>query len=282
VRGIDDMSKINIDGVSLYYVVKGQGVPIILIHPPVLTSISFAAQLRELSTKYKTIAFDVRGHGKSDGSKEPVTYPLIASDINALMNGLGIEKAFLCGYSTGGSIVLEFLLRYPERAYGGIVVSGISEVHDLQLKARMSFGMIIARLGAIQALALGLAWSNSERSMFWKTFQDAKLGNNQNAEQYYRYSLRYNCTEQLSRIEHPVLLVYGEKDKGFHSYGNLLHRLLPQNEFVCIQNVTHQIPSKAVSAFHQAIIQFIDKCEEGRGECTGTSKLTNISNDLMT
>ncbi|GMA59568.1 hypothetical protein GCM10025859_59350 [Alicyclobacillus fastidiosus] len=116
-----------INGVNLYYIARGQGVPIILIHPPVLTSISFAAQLQELSKEYRTIAFDIRGHGKSQGSKDAISYPLIASDIKELMNSLQIDKAYLCGYSTGGSVVLEFLLRYPDRAYGGIVVGGISE-----------------------------------------------------------------------------------------------------------------------------------------------------------
>lgn len=268
------MPTMTINGVRLYYVTQGQGVPIILIHPPVLTSISFAAQLQELSKEYQTIAFDIRGHGKSQESEEPVTYPLIASDIKKLMDALRIEKAFLCGYSTGGSIVLEFLLRYPERAHGGIVVSGISEVHDLRLKARMSLGMVTAKLGAMRTLALSLAWSNSERWMFWQTFKDAKLGNSKNAEQYYRYSLKYNCTGQLSEIKHPVLLVYGEKDKGFHSYGHLLHRLLPRNEYVYIRNVKHQIPSKAANAFHDIITQFIDSCKIGRNEFLDTSSLT--------
>jgi pimeloyl-ACP methyl ester carboxylesterase len=44
-----------------------------------------------------------------------------------------MEKAFICGYSTGGSIALEFLLTAPERALGGVVIGGISEVRNRQL-----------------------------------------------------------------------------------------------------------------------------------------------------
>lgn len=252
------MPTMRINGVSLYYTVKGQGIPIVFIHPPVLTTISFSAQLRELSKEYQTIAFDIRGHGKSERSKEPVTYPLIASDIKELMNGLCIDKAFICGYSAGGSIALEFLLRFPERAYGGIVVSGLSEVHDLRLKLRMSLGMAVAKLGAIRMLALSLAWSNSKPSMFWRVFKDARLGDSKNAAQYYRYSLSYNCTDRLPEIQHPILLVYGVKDKEFYSYAQLLHQHLPQNELVYITNVKHQIPSKAAEDFHHVITHFID------------------------
>lgn len=257
------MPRMTVNKVNLYYIAKGQGIPIVFIHPPVLTSISFAPQLRELSKLYQTIAFDIRGHGKSDGSIEPITYPLIASDIKELMNSLRIEKAFLCGYSTGGSIVLEFLLRHPERAYGGIVVSGLSEVHDMRLKARMSLGMAVAKLGGLRTLALSLAWSNSERSMFWEAFKDAKMGNSENAEQYYRYALTYNCTDELSKIQCPVLLVYGNKDQGFHSYGQLLHKYLPHNDLVYIRDVKHQIPSKAASSLQHAVTQFIGQCDVG-------------------
>ena len=255
------MPTMQVNGAILYYIEMGQGVPIIFVHPPVLTSVSFSAQLRELSQQYRTIAFDIRGHGKSPSSNEPLSYPLIASDMKELMNGLGIDRAFLCGYSTGGSIVLEFLLHYPERAFGGIVVSGLSEVHDLRLKALMLLGATMAKFRAMRTLSLGLAWSNAEPGTFRETFKDAQSGSGENAEQYYRYGLTYNCTDQLSEIKQPVLLVFGSKDKGFRSYAELLHQRLPQNQLVYIQNVKHQIPTKAVVPFHQVMTEFMNKTQ---------------------
>lgn len=112
------MPMINMNSASLYYTVKGSGTPIVFIHPPVLTSVNFKYQLEELSKNFQIITFDIRGHGKSPYSPEPITYPLIIEDIIRLLDHLNINKAFLCGYSTGGSIVLEFLLTFPERALG--------------------------------------------------------------------------------------------------------------------------------------------------------------------
>jgi pimeloyl-ACP methyl ester carboxylesterase len=60
---------------------------------------------------------------------------------------LNIPKAFLCGYSTGGSIVLEFLLTFPDRSLGGIVISGMSEVGDWYLKNRISLAVILSKAG---------------------------------------------------------------------------------------------------------------------------------------
>lgn len=247
-----------INGVDLYYEVKGRGIPIIFVHPPVLSSISFFRQIEGLSSDFKTIRFDIRGHGRSAPSLKPLTYSLIVEDIRQLMNELQIEKAYLCGYSTGGSIVLEFLLMYPEAALGGIIIGGMSEVHDLRLGGRIYLGIAISKFRAMKPLALSLAWSNSDSpKLVWKTYQDSKRGNPSNVEQYYRCSLYYNCTERLSSIDLPVLLVYGVKDKAFHSYGHLLHERLPHSELVMIPNVKHQIPTKASNKVNNLITRFV-------------------------
>lgn len=250
------MPLMTVNGVKTYYIERGSGTPIIFVHPPVLSSTCFVHQLNDLSGKFKTIAFDIRGHGMSQPSKEVLTYELIATDIKALMDALDIEKAFLCGYSTGGSIILQFLLSYPERAFGGIITGGMSEVHDFRLKMRISLGIASAQIGAMNVLAMSLAWTNSSRVIFWKMFNNAKTGNSENVEQYYRQSLTYNGTKQLPQIHAPVLLVYGKKDKEFHSYGELLHQRLPQSELVFIPNVKHQIPTKATRQLHEAMINF--------------------------
>ena len=73
------------DGISLHYSVRGKGVPIVFIHPPVLTSVNFQYQMEELSEEFKVITFDIRGHGRSQYSRQPVTYPLIIEDIKHLL-----------------------------------------------------------------------------------------------------------------------------------------------------------------------------------------------------
>lgn len=256
------VSYLTINGVNINYDVQGHGIPIIFIHPPVLSSVSFKNQTDGLSHLFMTVCFDIRGHGGSQPTSKPLTYSMIVEDIKHLMDHLNIDKAYLCGYSTGGSVVLEFLLTYPEKTFGGIVVGGMSEVHDLRLACRIFLGMITARIGAITPLALGLALSNSNNgTLLWQTYQEAKRGNTANMEQYYRFSLNYNCTTRLGEIQSPVLLVYGLKDKGFHSYGRLLHDALPKSELVLVKNMKHQIPTKAAYELNERITKFIESHE---------------------
>ncbi|WAH42851.1 alpha/beta hydrolase [Alicyclobacillus fastidiosus] len=252
------MPSAQLNGVNIFYEKMGRGTPIILVHPPVLSSISFLHQMEGLSRNFLTVRFDIRGHGRSQASQQAITYPLIVEDIIHLMDHLEIKEAYLCGYSTGASIVLEFLLTHPNRALGGILVGGMSEIHDFRLATRIRLGILSTKIGAIRPLALSLSWSNSDtKGLMWKTYQESKLGNPKNMEQYYRASLHYNCTARLKLIHVPVLLVYGVEDHGFHSYSRVLHDRLPNSELTFVQNIKHQIPTKAAPALNKRIEQFV-------------------------
>ena len=251
------MPMLDVGGSNLYYTVKGKGIPIVFIHPPVLTCVNFKYQIEELSQKFKVIVFDIRGHGRSQYSRQPITYSLIATDIRHLLDHLKVEKAFICGYSTGSSVALEFLLTFTERALGGILIGGMSEVGDGYLKNKISLGVKLAKTKAVSCLALSISWSNSNTyKLFRKMFKEAQKGSAKNFEQYYRYSLHYNCTNQLKNIKLPVLLVYGKKDKPFYDHAKLLHEKLPCNELKFIGNVKHQIPTKAAKDLNEMIKQF--------------------------
>ncbi len=77
----------NINGTVLHYIVKGEGIPIIFVHPPLLTGANFRYQQVQLSDEFKVITFDIRGHGQSGRSLVPITYSIIAEDIKQLMDG---------------------------------------------------------------------------------------------------------------------------------------------------------------------------------------------------
>lgn len=252
------MPMLDVDGSSLYYIIKGEGIPIIFIHPPTLTCENFKYQFEELSRDFKVIAFDVRGHGKSSSSSQEITYSLIAKDIKTLLAYLKIKNAFICGYSTGSSVALEFLLTYKECALGGILIGGMSEVRQGYLKNKITLGVKLAKVGAISFLAFAISWGNSNTNkLFKKMFGEARKGNAKNIEQYYRYSLHYNCTSQLKNIDLPVLLVYGENDKTFYSHAKLLHEKLPCNELKFISNAKHQIPTKSSKQLNNMIKKFV-------------------------
>ncbi|GAA3408910.1 alpha/beta fold hydrolase [Paenibacillus hodogayensis] len=252
-----------VNGTHLYYQIQGKGTPILFIHPPLLTSHNFRYQQVQLAGEFSVITFDVRGHGKSAVSETPLTYGLIVEDIVRLLDYLGIRQTYICGYSTGGSVALEAMLTHPDRFAGGILVSTMSEASDFLLRSRIR---LAAGLSATKPLARllmwGIAWGNADSNLtFRNLLREARRGNQTNIRQYYRYSLRYNCTQRLDRLRIPTLLVYGEKDRGFKRYRRKLENELPVCDVVVLKDEKHQIPTKSALEMNESIRTWVREAE---------------------
>src|SRR5262245_21598801 len=95
------------DGVTIYYEESGRGLPLVFVHEFAGDYRSWHLQARFFSRRYRAIAFNARGYPPSD---VPVEH---APDV---LDGLGIQKAHICGLSMGGFATLHFGLRHPDRA----------------------------------------------------------------------------------------------------------------------------------------------------------------------
>jgi pimeloyl-ACP methyl ester carboxylesterase len=256
------MPALEIDGRLLFYEERGTGIPLIFIHPPLLTHFTFQRQLEQLSQDYRVICFDIRGHGKSQSSEQPITYSLLAGDVLQLIDHLSLKRVILCGYSTGGSVVLEAMITAPESFAGGIIISGMSEVSDLKLRSRITVAITLLKKKMLPILAASIVITNSDTwHLIWKHFKYCLKGNVNNIKQYYQFCLGYRCTEQLNQIKSPILLVYGSNDRAFHRYAKILHDKLPHNTFRTIQGVDHRIPIKKPVVLHNLIKRWITEMD---------------------
>ncbi|AFH63182.2 hydrolase [Paenibacillus mucilaginosus K02] len=248
------MPEADINGTRMYYRSEGRGIPLIFIHPPVLDSTNFTYQLEQLSDTYRIITFDMRGHGRSAYSPRKLTYALIADDICALMDELGLRKAYIAGYSTGGTIALEALLTYPDRFYGGILLSGLSEASTFVLTGEIRAAIRLSRLRAQRLLTSAVCAANADSlQTFKRLYSTAIQGDIRNQHQYYRESLIYNCTRRLNEIQAPVLLLYGKQDKALFPYARMLREHLPKATMQFIPGVRHHLPTKAPGKMHEAM-----------------------------
>jgi len=105
-------------GVRIRYVEHGAGLPVVLVHgftANIERSWIDTGVLPDLARDYRVIAFDLRGHGKSDKPREPRAYDDIGLDVIRLLDHLEISRAHVVGYSLGGIIVAKLLTTHPER-----------------------------------------------------------------------------------------------------------------------------------------------------------------------
>jgi pimeloyl-ACP methyl ester carboxylesterase len=256
------MPTLEINEDVMYYEDTGTGTPLIFIHPPLLTHLTFQRQLEQLSQDYRVICFDIRGHGKSSASEQSITYPLIVQDVLHLIDHLDLEKVILCGYSTGGSIVLEAMLTAPELFAGGVIISGMSEVSNPLLISQIFMAVNLLKIKMMPLLATRIVFTNSDTfDLFKKHLKNCLRGNVNNIEQYYCFSLSYSCTNQLKLIKAPMLLVYGSKDRTFHRYAQILRNKLPNNVMKMILDVDHRIPAKKTDVLNKIIKSWITDLE---------------------
>lgn len=100
--------------IKMSYYDGGAGEALVLIHGLGASAAGWVEQIEELSASYRVIAMDLRGHGGSgQRAEEPATIRVFADDIAALLKGLRVDGAHVCGNSLGGMIVLELYVRYP-------------------------------------------------------------------------------------------------------------------------------------------------------------------------
>ena len=100
--------------ITLNYVETGEGFPLVLLHGNGEDHTYFKRQMEPFSLKYRVIALDTRGHGKSPRGSAPFTLDQFAEDLREFLDQRGIAKCHLLGFSDGGNIALLFALKYPQ------------------------------------------------------------------------------------------------------------------------------------------------------------------------
>ena len=102
----------------IHYTDRGEGEAIILIHGYLETSEVWDHFAEKLADRFRVIAVDLPGHGKSDLTDETLTMELMAGLIKDLIGNLGLKRVFITGHSLGGYVTLAFLDLWPELLKG--------------------------------------------------------------------------------------------------------------------------------------------------------------------
>jgi pimeloyl-ACP methyl ester carboxylesterase len=247
-----------VNNIHLYYQVAGKGIPIIFIHPPILTSTNFYYQQLELAKQFQVITFDIRGHGNSSSGKKALTYPLIIEDIVGLLDKLQIEKAYIAGYSTGGSIALEAMYTHRDRFCGGILISTMVKPTNLYLKSIIQLATILSNPITFPILTKTICNGNADcSSTYDQLYNEAIKGDPNRIKEYFHYSLAFDYSQKLTEIKQPTLLLFGEKDKDFYEDKQILQEKLPNHVLKMIGDVPHQLPTKAAKSINATIANFI-------------------------
>jgi pimeloyl-ACP methyl ester carboxylesterase len=128
----------NVNGIDLYYEVHGEGPPIAFAHGVGGNHVAWYQQVPFFARNFKVITMDQRGFGASEDSNGYGRGSFV-DDLRELLDQLGVGKVSLVAQSMGGSTMMGFTVRYPERVSAlvmGDTLSGIELPEAVREKQR--------------------------------------------------------------------------------------------------------------------------------------------------
>ena len=135
-----------VNGINLYYETHGAGRPLILFHGGLGSGEMFGPILPTLAERHQVIAVDLQGHGRTADIDRPIDIRLMADDIAALIDHLGLDKTDLVGYSLGGGVALQTAVKYPAKVRRLVAASA-------NIRRDAIYPEILAQQGQVNAAA---------------------------------------------------------------------------------------------------------------------------------
>ncbi len=235
-------------GVRIRYIDRGEGEPVILLHgytADIEDQWVETGVVRELARSNRVIAFDARGHGRSDKPHETAAYGAnMAHDVVRLLDHLGIDRAHVVGYSMGAHIVAQLLTLHPRRLLSATLGGAAgrrnwTRADDLRVEAEAA-EMEEGRLDT-QILRLWPANTPKPTRVELDALSAVLLrGKDPRALAAVRRSNREQVVTdaEMAVVEVPVLGIVGSADAYLADF-HALARAMPQIKLVTIEGAAH-------------------------------------------
>lgn len=110
-----------VNGMTLAFNDQGSGFPLVFLHAFPLNRSMWTEQENALSSQFRVMTIDLRGHGESDAPLWHYTLDQAADDVCGLLDHLSIKQAVFVGLSMGGYILFAFYRKYAERVKGMVL-----------------------------------------------------------------------------------------------------------------------------------------------------------------
>ena len=224
----------------LYYKETGEGEPLLLLHGNGEDGSYFSSQISFFRKRYRVIAVDTRGHGRSPRGTAPFTMTQFAKDLKGLLDRLGIRTAHILGFSDGANIAMTFAIRYPESVKSLILNGGNLNAWGVKFSVQLP---ILLGYGLVSLIALFDKRAVLKKEILGLMVHEPKL-----------------CSEELKGISAPTLVIAGTKDMIRESHTNLIQKNIPGSR-LCIMEGTHFIAAEKSEEFNKQVFEFLGAVE---------------------
>jgi len=268
------MPVIKIKNANINYEDKGKGHPVLFIHGLSGCLQNWDEQVPVLIDKYRVVRYDCRGHGGSESPDDPTEYSqeILVDEALGLMDGLGLDKASLCGLSMGGNVALNLAIGHPDRVNGAIIASaGSGSEPDDGFMDRLK--LLVDRLdtGDLEAFIEVLMASPSNVTLFKRRpelielIKERRMKNNPKGlantirgVQMKRKSVMA-LESQMKRLNVPSLIVVGEFDEPCREPANFMSKHIPNSKLIVMPETGHSVNLERPDDFNREMINFLNQ-----------------------
>ena len=217
------MPEVLVNGARLFYEEMGSGPqPIVFSHSYLVDGHHFAPQMQSLRDRYRCIAFDHRGHGRSEVTEAGYDMENLYADAVALIEALKCAPCHFVGLSTGGFIGMRIAIRRAELLKSLILMDTSADPEPQENLKQYRLLMFIVRwvgwwpvIGKVMPLFFGKKFlSEPARQHEVREWKSRIMSSNKKAMMKFGQGIfgRAGVYEELSKINVPTLMMVGEED----------------------------------------------------------------------
>jgi pimeloyl-ACP methyl ester carboxylesterase len=259
--------KIQLGDFQMAYTDEGKGRPVLFVHGYPLNRRMWSPQVSGLSSQFRILAPDLRGHGDSSATPDSYSMDLFATDLVNFLNGLEIhEPVILCGLSMGGYISLAFSRLFPERLAGLVLAATraapdspeakINRLRASELVQKEGLRAIvtgmISRLFAPQTLADRPELVQEVKEIMLQTSIQGVVGDLAGMLD------RPDSTPFLPDIHTPTLVIHGVDDQIVPlAEAVTMAETIPGARMVILKEAGHLLNMEQAEAFNSALYDFL-------------------------
>ena len=288
---------IDIDGVDLHYLERGDGPPVVLLHGNAVTQADFSAcgLMDRLAQHHRVIAFDRPGFGRSTRPRDRLWTPAAQADLlRGALERLSVEQPVVVGHSMGTMVAMAMALNYPQDVRSLVLIGGYY-YPSLRLDALLTAPVALPVLGdamryTVTALSSRALLDNMAKAMFSPQDVPANFFPVLSREMMLRpVQLRANAEDaafmvpaanamssRYHELSMPVTLIAGEKDKvvAMESQSVRLHDELPHSTLHTVPEAGHMV--------HYLAQDLIMKAVDGPLQAVSINSFTGMTRDDLT
>lgn len=188
------MPTVPVNGINVYYEIRGEGEPLLLIEGLSSELTHYERMIRALETGYRVICFDNRGAGRTDKPDAPYTIEMMAEDAAGLMRALGVAGANVLGISMGGRIAIALALSHPDLVRS-LILASTSAKGNFRRSRAWRFILFVSSVPGLRRI--GERYPQPRYAF----------------ERQRQASFSYDASDRLGEIRVPTLILHGERDR---------------------------------------------------------------------